>query len=113
MSSPHLPNYVRAQRKRLALTQDDVAFLLGVQTGAKVCRYERFVRVPTLETALALEIILQKPVRELFGGLFEKMEKKVTDRAKALSYQLRRGKTGAQRERRSQALLHLISTRKS
>src|SRR5436190_14928532 len=29
---------VRANRKRLALSQDEVAFLLGTKSGAKVCR---------------------------------------------------------------------------
>ena len=79
-----LPNYLRAHRKRLTLSQEEVAFLLGTQSGAKTCRYERFVRVPSLETALAYEVIFQKPVRELFGGLYHKVEQEVADRARAL-----------------------------
>lgn len=86
MSSFQLPNYLRANRKRLALSQDEVAFLLGTRSGAKVCRYERFVREPNLETALACEVIFQRPVRELFGGLYQRIEKGVAERAKVLTY---------------------------
>jgi hypothetical protein len=53
MTSLKNSNYLRSNRKRLALSQDEVAFLLGALSGTKVCRYERFVRTPSLETALA------------------------------------------------------------
>jgi transcriptional regulator with XRE-family HTH domain len=86
MSSTPLPNYLRSNRKRSGLSQDEVAFLLGAQSGAKVCRNERFVREPSLATALAYEAIFQRPASELFGGLYQEIEKQVADRAKALSY---------------------------
>src|SRR4051812_34347003 len=86
MSSTPLPNYLRSYRKRSGLSQDEVAFLLGTQSGAKVCRYERFVREPSLATALAYEAIFQRPASELFGGLYQEIEKKVAGRAKALGY---------------------------
>jgi len=85
MSSTRLSNYLRSNRKRLALSQDEVAFLLGAKGGTKVCRYERFVRQPTLETALACEAIFQKPVSELFGGLYQRVEEDVTARARQLA----------------------------
>jgi transcriptional regulator with XRE-family HTH domain len=84
MSSPQLPNYLRANRKRLALSQDEVAFLLGTRSGAKVCRYERFVREPSLETALAFEVIFKRSVSELFSGLYQQTERDVAKRAKML-----------------------------
>ena len=85
MSSKRLSNYLRSNRKRLALSQDEVAFLLGVKSGTKVCRYERFNRQPTLETALAFEVIFQKPVSESFGGLYQKVEEEVAARAGELA----------------------------
>ena len=85
MASHRLPNYLRSNRKRLALSQDEVAFLLGAQGGGKVCRYERFARTPNLETALALEVIFQRPVSELLGGVYQKVETKVAKRAKVLA----------------------------
>ncbi|MEW6306746.1 MAG: helix-turn-helix transcriptional regulator [Verrucomicrobiota bacterium] len=84
MVTTRLPNYLRSHRKRLAFSQEDVAFLLGAGSGAKVCRYERFVRVPSLETALAFEVIFRKPVRELFAGQYEKVECRVLARAQKL-----------------------------
>lgn len=85
MTSPLLPNHLRANRKRLALSQDDVALLLGIRDGTNVCRYERFLHAPDLEAALACEVIFQRPISELFPGLYQKIEKKVAQRAKTLS----------------------------
>lgn len=85
MTSYQLPNYLRANRKRLALSQDEVAFLLGTQSGAKVCRNERFVREPSLATAFAYEVIYQKPASQLFGGLYQRIEQEVASRAKTLT----------------------------
>jgi transcriptional regulator with XRE-family HTH domain len=87
-----LPNYLRSNRKRLALSQDEVAFLLGTQSGAKVCRYERFAREPSLETALAFEVIFQRSASELFGGLYQKVEQEVVARAKILANRTDQGK---------------------
>lgn len=86
MASPQLKNYLRSNRKRLGLSQKDVAFLLGARGGAKVCRYERFSREPSLETALAFEVIFQKPASELFAGLYKEVEQRVSARAKVLTY---------------------------
>ena len=92
MSSSQLPNYLVSNRKRLSLSQDEVAFLLGTQSGAKVSRYERFDRVPGLETALAFEMIFQRSPSELFSGLYQKVEREVMERAKALSEGMDQGK---------------------
>lgn len=81
ISSP-LQNYVRANRKRLVLSQDEVAFLLGTESGTKVSRHENFSRVPSLEMALAYEAIFQRPTREIFGGLYQRIEGEVAARAK-------------------------------
>jgi transcriptional regulator with XRE-family HTH domain len=53
--------------------------------GAQVSRYERFVREPTLETALALEVIFQRSASELFDGLYKRVEEEVMARARILS----------------------------
>ena len=83
-----LPNYLLANRKRLALSQEEVGFLLGItgeSKGAKVCRDEKSVREPSLQTALAYEAIFRVPARELFAGLYEKVEQAVAERAKILT----------------------------
>jgi transcriptional regulator with XRE-family HTH domain len=103
MASPKLPNYLRASRKRLGLSQEEVAYLLGVQSGAKLSRYEGFNREPSLETALALELIYGKPAHDLFGGLSHKIEHDVAKRAKALLRKYRK-------KTRTPATSHKIET---
>ena len=70
------------------MTQEEVAFLLGVPglgKEAKVCRDEKFAREPKLRTALAYEVIYQRPVRELFAGLYKQIEREIVGRAKILN----------------------------
>lgn len=84
MSSHKLENYLRTYRKRLGLTQNEVSYLLGCRSGAKVSNYERFARQPNLKTALAYEVILAVPVRELFAGTCERVERQVRPRMRTL-----------------------------
>jgi len=84
MPSPQLSNYLRSNRKRLDLSQGEVAFLLGQESSAQVSRYEHSEHIPSLETALAYEVIFKRPLSEIFGGLYQKAEREVADRAKTL-----------------------------
>lgn len=84
MTSHRLTNYLLANRKRLELSQVDVAFLLNAATGEKVSRHESFIRMPNLENALAYEVIYKRSASELFSGLYEKIERDVVARAKVL-----------------------------
>jgi transcriptional regulator with XRE-family HTH domain len=79
-----LPNYLRTFRKRAYLSQDELAFLLGTESGTRVSRYEQFVREPGLETALAYQIIFAKPPTELFAGLHDQIAEHVRERARQL-----------------------------
>lgn len=85
-----LPNYLKTYRKRAGLSQDEVAFLLGCRSGAKVSRYERLARQPTLETAFACEAVFGVPTRELFAGVFQKVEAQIQKRARVLAARLER-----------------------
>lgn len=109
MTSPQLPNYLRANRKRLALSQGDVAFLLGAQSGTKVCRYERFLREPSLETALAYEAIFKRTVSELFPGLYQKVEGEVAARARTLAESTDRRKSNGRITRKREVLEDLAA----
>ena len=88
MSSRTLTNYIRASRKKFGFSQKELAILLGCENGEAVSRYERFVRIPTLRTALALEIVLKTAVNDLFRGEFRKVERLIQRRAKQLSARL-------------------------
>ena len=101
-----LPNYLLTQRKRRSLSQEEVGFLLGItgmHKGNKVCRDEKFARAPSLPDALAYEAIFDRPVRELFAGLYQQVEQDVATRAKLLNFR----KVQKPDLRRQQALIHL------
>jgi len=101
-----LPNYLQSQRKRFALSQEEVGFLLGISgmtKGEKVCRDENFAREPSLQDALAYEAIYGQPVRELFAGVYQQAEQAVAARAKILSFRKLR-KTDA---RKQETIIHL------
>jgi transcriptional regulator with XRE-family HTH domain len=87
-----LPNYLRTHRNRAALSQEEVAFLLGLkgmEKGSKVSRDEQLARTPNLETALAYAAIYDVPVKELFAGMYEEIEQAVAQRAKLLGFRIR------------------------
>jgi transcriptional regulator with XRE-family HTH domain len=90
MQNDKLDNYLRTYRKKLGLTQREVAFLLGCHGGAKVSRYERSGPVPTLKTIFAYEAIFQKPARELFAGIHDRTERETLRRARLLVSRLRK-----------------------
>jgi transcriptional regulator with XRE-family HTH domain len=88
MSVEQLPNYLRSHRKRTGLSQKEVAFLLSVESGSKVSRYEHFVRIPTLSTAFAFGVIFAVPLEELFAGIAEQAEQVTIRQATVLAKRL-------------------------
>ena len=107
--SSKLENYLRTYRKRSGLSQDEVAFLLGCQSGTKVSRYERFNRKPALETALACRVVFGAPVEELFAGVYQKVEKKILNRAQLLTRKLNRATPDRMATRKLQILEAITS----
>ena len=61
--------------------------------GTKASRYERFARIPSLETALAYEVIFGVPVRELFAGVYERAERATARRVRLFSKKIRPERT--------------------
>jgi len=79
-----LPNYLRTYRKRAGFTQDEIAYLLGCKSGAKVSRYESFSRLPSIKTSFAYSVIFRVPQKELFAGEYQKVESEVIMRARRM-----------------------------
>lgn len=71
-------------RKRSALTQRELAGLLGCDHGSKVSRYERGERMPAFTTLLAYELVFRAGAPLLFRGLAEQVRRRVRDRASLL-----------------------------
>ena len=109
LMSSKLQNYVRTHRRRAGLSQKEMAFLLGCTSEAKVSRYERFVRQPTLETVLAYEAIFGAPARELFAGVYERARAEIQNRARALSENLDGENTDASTARKREFLNRVAS----
>lgn len=65
-------NQLRRFRQRLDLKQKQVAALLQVGTDA-ISRYENGRCVPTLRTALGMEIMFGVPLRSLFPQAYENL----------------------------------------
>lgn len=58
--------YLKALRRRSAFSQEDVAFLLGAFTGARVSRHETGACAPPLEVALAYEVIFEVAIADIY-----------------------------------------------
>ena len=109
MPSTPLSNYLRTYRRRGGLSQGEIGFLLGWTTGDNVSRHEFRRRMPNFEHLLGYEVILRVPIRELFAGEFERIERQVRRRAERLASRIGRQKPSPDRERKLRALRFLVS----
>ena len=107
MSCEPLANYIRTHRRKAALTQDELAFLLGCEHGTKISRYERERRTPNFEATLAFEAAFGVPIRELFAGRFHQVEQSVVARARELIEILRKKKPSAAVSRKLTLLMEI------
>jgi len=96
-------------RKRACLTQAEVACLLGLHDGAKVSRYERFKRLPSLETALAYRAVFHQPIDELLAGAYDDIEREVRSRARRLCIKVRRSAQNPRTLRKLETLDRICS----
>src|SRR5438552_454227 len=108
MPTSRLPNYLRAHRKRAALSQDEMAFLLGGKNGARISRYERCRQTPHLRTLISYELLFGTPVRELYGGIAKEVEHNLKRRAKLLIRRLKKSGIGYLTSRKIKILLAFI-----
>ena len=88
MPNPRLQNYLRTYRKRYALSQEDIAILLGAKSGTKVSRYESFARTPGPLTTFAFQIIFDRPASELFAGSYDEVRQDIRRRARSMMKKL-------------------------
>ena len=85
MNKDKNPNrFLWQARKRRGLSQKTVAFLLGRKFTDEISRYESG-QVPTLQTALKLEIIYRVPVRLLFYGTYQSCHWHIRERSGTFS----------------------------
>jgi DNA-binding XRE family transcriptional regulator len=88
MSQDPLKNYLLTYRKRTGLSQDELAFLLGIGSGTTVSKHETGARKPLLKAALSYEIILGESACELFAGWYLELALAIRSRAAKLRARL-------------------------
>ncbi len=71
-------------RKRVGLSQQEVAQLVGVSQDANVTKHELGRQLPSVRVLIAYEVVYGEPLAKLFAGLYEEVEACVQDRAKEL-----------------------------
>src|SRR4051812_25101371 len=80
----HLKNYLRTARKRLDLTQGEVAAVLGAPAPDIVSRMERGLQIPTLEESIALRILFNKSFSDLWPYLNYEFEARADNNIRRL-----------------------------
>jgi DNA-binding XRE family transcriptional regulator len=96
-------NYVRTLRRRWALTQEELASLAGIESRSSVSRIEQGERLPSLEAALALEVLFGSAPKSIFPHCYAEVEEAVMRKASVLHEGLIHSTNPA--EKRKSALL--------
>jgi len=78
------PNDLLLYRRRMNFSQQVVAGLLGHSDSNALWRYERGRCLPSLATALRLEIIYRIPVAFLFPSLYHEMREQIRSQEESL-----------------------------
>lgn len=100
-------NYLSLHRKRWALSQRELAQLLGHASRSVVSRLELGLGRPSLAFAIRCEAVFGVRVSELFPDLFEENHDLVMQHAARLDLQLR-GRADAGAARKRALLLEMI-----
>ena len=106
------PHSLRQFRKQYALTQEEMAFLLGCNSGTQVTHYERLRRQPSAETILTYQAVFGVPGDTLFPVLYEQVEEKIKKRAHELAERIRHN-DNSDRAQQKLTLLNEIVSRKA
>ena len=80
MEDKNTTNRLVLYRKRMRLSQKQVAAILGLRNASILSNYERGTSRPSLERALALETIYRVPVAFLFPELYERIRARVREK---------------------------------
>lgn len=104
---PHT-NHLRLHRRQWALSQTQIADLLGLKARSLVSRYENGRGAPHLRSLLAYQIIFGEPVERLFPQLHQSVTDEVMRRATALD-ETCRGRSDPASRRQAKLLEAMIS----
>lgn len=69
--------YLRTHRRIWGLTQQELASLMGFESAAHVSRIENGKRAPTVESALACQVLFGIPPSAMFPHAYDLVEERV------------------------------------
>lgn len=101
-------NYVRTYRRRWAFTQGEIAALLGFDSRTVISRIEQGKRLPSLESALALEVLFGTAPKSMFPQFFAEVEEALMQRAYLLHEDLTQS-TNPRQKRKCELLENALS----
>src|SRR6266542_6117949 len=78
------PNLMRVLRRRLGLTQKELAFLVGYESDSQVSRIENGSRIPHLAEVLVVELVFGVPAVTVFPQIRQAVGPRIRSRAQAL-----------------------------
>jgi transcriptional regulator with XRE-family HTH domain len=107
MAQP-LPSYLRTHRRKWALTQRELAQLLGELTASAVSKYETLARTPSLEVMLGFEVVFDQRSHDLIPATSAAIRRTISRNATALLTELAE-KTDARSARKRRLLDDLIT----
>lgn len=106
MAQP-FPSYLRTNRRKWALSQGELAELLGGVTADAISKYETLTRQPNAELLIACEFVFEQPAHALVPAMSFAIVRAVLCNAKAIRARLG-DKTDAQSRRKCRLLDGLI-----
>ncbi len=83
MTQP-LPSYLRTYRRKWALTQRELAELLGGVSSDAISKYETLARLPSIQVMLGIEIVFDEKSHDLLPALSYSVRRSVRRNAVAL-----------------------------
>ena len=101
-------NTLRRHRKQWALTQQQVAELIGLRARSVVSSYELGHGTPNLRSALAFQLVFGVPLTALYPNLSEDIEDAVMRKALTLD-EVHRGRNDGTAVRVRELLQRLLS----
>lgn len=82
MKESSYPNRIRQLRMEKDLTQRELASIVGYESLSAFSQIEAGRKLPSLPTALKLEVALQRLVPDIFPQLYEQVRDRVAQRRK-------------------------------
>jgi DNA-binding XRE family transcriptional regulator len=101
-------NHLNYHRRKWALTQAQLADLIGLPARSVISVHERSLAMPSIRIALGYQIAFGTPLEVLFDGLADELEDAIIRRAASLDVKLR-GRTDAKAKRQQEFLSNLVN----